>query len=78
MSVWLREAGVARDTIGFASWLGLVYAFAGSGRRCSTSGACSFVGRLGRRRSWLVFSQVLIALDCSAWPCAIRRATCPG
>jgi PAT family beta-lactamase induction signal transducer AmpG len=27
LSVWLREAGVARETIGFASLIGLAYAF---------------------------------------------------
>ena len=38
-----------------------------------------FVGRLGRRRSWLVFSQVLIALDCSAWPVQSTQShLCPG
>ena len=27
LSVWLREAGVARETIGYASLIGLAYAF---------------------------------------------------
>ena len=62
LSVWLREAGVARDTIGFASWLGLVYAFKWVWSPMLDQWRLPFVGRLGRRRSWLVFSQVLIAL----------------
>jgi PAT family beta-lactamase induction signal transducer AmpG len=33
----------------------------GSGRRCSTNGAC-LLGKLGRRRSWLVLSQSLVIL----------------
>lgn len=61
LSVWLREAGVARETIGFASWLGLVYAFKWVWSPMLDQWRLPFVGRLGRRRSWLVFSQVLIA-----------------
>ena len=34
----------------------------GSGRRCSINGACRCWARLGRRRSWLVLSQLLVIL----------------
>lgn len=62
LSVWLREAGVARETIGFASWLGLVYAFKWVWSPMLDQWRLPVVGRLGRRRSWLVFSQALIAI----------------
>ncbi|MCY1276980.1 AmpG-like permease [compost metagenome] len=62
LSVWLREAGVARETIGFASWLGLVYAFKWVWSPMLDQWRLPGIGRLGRRRSWLVFSQILIGL----------------
>ncbi|MGV8469006.1 hypothetical protein ACV34Y_33520, partial [Pseudomonas aeruginosa] len=43
-------------------WLGLVYAFKWVWSPMLDQWRLPFVGRLGRRRSWLVFSQVLIAL----------------
>lgn len=62
LSVWLREAGVARETIGFASWIGLVYAFKWVWSPMLDQWRLPIVGRLGRRRSWLVFAQGLIAI----------------
>ncbi|SDI43862.1 MFS transporter AmpG [Pseudomonas panipatensis] len=62
LSVWLREAGVARETIGFASWLGLVYAFKWVWSPMLDQWRLPLIGKLGRRRSWLVFSQTLIAI----------------
>lgn len=40
LSVWLREAGVARETIGYASLIGLAYAFKWVWSPYSTNGAC--------------------------------------
>lgn len=62
LSVWLREAGVARETIGFASWLGLVYAFKWVWSPMLDQWRLPWIGRLGRRRSWLVSAQALIAI----------------
>ncbi|WP_298941499.1 MFS transporter [uncultured Psychromonas sp.] len=64
LSFWLREAGVSRASIGFFSWIALAYAF-----KWIWS---PFVDRLsiplltpllGRRRSWLLLSQVSIILS---------------
>jgi len=61
LSFWLREAGVSRASIGFFSWIALAYAF-----KWIWS---PFVDRLsiplltnwlGRRRSWLLLSQLAI------------------
>ncbi|MDN2661781.1 MFS transporter [Psychromonas sp. 14N.309.X.WAT.B.A12] len=63
LSFWLREAGVSRASIGFFSWIALAYAF-----KWIWS---PFVDRLsiplltqwlGRRRSWLLMSQISITL----------------
>ena len=62
LSFWLREAGIDRTTIGNLSWVGLAYAFkwvwAPLVDRLPLPG---LTRRLGRRRSWLLLSQLLIA-----------------
>lgn len=62
LSVWLREAGVSRETIGFASWISLAYAFKWVWSPMLDQWRLPWIGGLGRRRSWLVFSQVVIAI----------------
>jgi len=62
LSVWLREAGVARDTIGFASLIGLAYAFKWVWSPLLDQWRLPLLGFLGRRRSWLVLSQGLVAV----------------
>lgn len=62
LSVWLREAGVSRETIGFASWISLAYAFKWVWSPMLDQWRLPWIGGLGRRRSWLVFSQVVIAV----------------
>ncbi|MFO1342990.1 MAG: MFS transporter [Burkholderiales bacterium] len=60
-SFWLREAGINRSTIGFLSWVGLAYGFkwcwAPLVDRLPIPG---LTRALGRRRSWLLLSQVMI------------------
>ena len=62
LSFWLREAGIDRTTIGYLSWVGLAYAFkwvwAPLVDRLPLPG---LTRRLGRRRSWLLLSQLLMA-----------------
>ncbi|MFZ4289215.1 AmpG family muropeptide MFS transporter [Variovorax sp. HJSM1_2] len=62
LSFWLREAGVDRSTIGYLSWVGLAYAFkwvwAPLVDRVPLPGLTRW---LGRRRSWLLLSQLGIA-----------------
>lgn len=64
LSFWLREAGVSRANIGYFSWIALAYAF-----KWVWS---PFVDRLslpllttwlGRRRSWLLLSQIAIIMS---------------
>ncbi|MGP0172007.1 AmpG family muropeptide MFS transporter [Pseudomonas sp. NCHU5208] len=62
LSVWLREAGVARETIGFASLIGLAYAFKWVWAPMLDQWRLPLLGKLGRRRSWLVLSQSLVAI----------------
>lgn len=62
LSVWLREAGVTHQTIGYASLIGLAYAFKWVWAPMLDQWRLPLLGRLGRRRSWLVLSQGLVAL----------------
>ncbi len=63
LSFWLREAGVDRTTIGFISWVALAYAFKWAWAplvdRLPLPG---LTARLGRRRSWLLTSQIVVGV----------------
>lgn len=62
LSVWLREAGVSRSAVTFFSWAALGYSFkfiwAPLVDRLELG---PLTARLGRRRGWLLASQILIA-----------------
>lgn len=62
LSFRLREAGIDRTTIGFLSWVGLAYAFKWVWSPLVDRMPLPLLTRaLGRRRSWLLASQVVIA-----------------
>jgi MFS transporter, PAT family, beta-lactamase induction signal transducer AmpG len=61
LSFWLREAGVNRATIGHLSWVGLAYGFKWCWAPLVDRMPIPLLTRLmGRRRSWLLFSQAAI------------------
>jgi PAT family beta-lactamase induction signal transducer AmpG len=61
LSFWLREAGIDRTTIGYLSWVGLAYAFKWVWAPLVDRLPIPVLTRvLGRRRSWLLLSQVAI------------------
>jgi PAT family beta-lactamase induction signal transducer AmpG len=62
LSIWLREAGVSLQAIGYASLIGLAYAFKWIWAPMLDQYRLPLLGRLGRRRSWLVLSQSLVGL----------------
>ena len=58
----LREAGIDRTTIGYLSWVGLAYGFKWAWAPLVDRLPLPFLTRaLGRRRSWLLLSQLAIA-----------------
>jgi MFS transporter, PAT family, beta-lactamase induction signal transducer AmpG len=62
LSFRLREAGIDRSTIGYLSWVGLAYGFKWVWAPLVDRMPIPFLtAQLGRRRSWLLLSQVLIA-----------------
>ena len=59
---WLREAGIDRTTIGYLSWVGMAYTFKWTWSPLVDRLPIPLLTRaLGRRRSWLVVSQLVIA-----------------
>lgn len=59
LSFWLRESGVDLKTIGFLSWVGLVYGFKWVWAPLVDRWSIPILTRmLGRRRSWLAFAQL--------------------
>lgn len=60
LGYWLRDAGTSLKAIGFISWVGLAYSlkfvWAPIVDRVSPPG----LDRLGRRRSWLLLTQLLL------------------
>jgi PAT family beta-lactamase induction signal transducer AmpG len=62
LSFWLREAGIDRTTIGYLSWVGLAYGFKWVWAPLVDRLPIPLLTRLlGRRRSWLLLSQLTIA-----------------
>lgn len=63
LGYWLRESGIALATIGFLSWVGLAYSLKFLWAPLIDKMDAPLVGAwLGRRRGWMIISQVLVGL----------------
>ena len=61
LSLWLGEAGVERSTVTYFSWAALAYSFKFLWSPLIDRLPLPFLtGWLGRRRSWMLFSQILV------------------
>ncbi|KHD89026.1 MAG: beta-lactamase [Bdellovibrio sp. ArHS] len=61
LGFWLRESGITLATIGFLSWVGLAYSLKFLWAPLIDKADAPVIGKiLGRRRGWMVLSQVLI------------------
>lgn len=64
LSLWLREAGVERSAVTFFSWAALGYSFKFIWAPAVDVIPVFFLSRkLGRRRGWILFSQLMIILS---------------
>lgn len=64
LSVWLREAGVERSTIGFFSWVTLAYGFKWIWAPAMDRLSLPILGnKVGQRRSWLFLVQVCLIIS---------------
>ncbi len=60
--LWLREYGVTLAAIGFLSWVGLAYSFKFLWAPIIDRVDVPLLGRLGRRRGWMLLTQVVVGL----------------
>ena len=59
---WLRDEGTGLTAIGFLSWVGLAYTLKVIWAPIVDRTDVPLLGRLGRRRGWLLLSQLLVAV----------------
>lgn len=63
LGFWLRESGIALATIGFLSWVGLAYSLKFLWAPLVDKFNAPVFGKLlGRRRGWMILSQILVAV----------------
>lgn len=63
LSVWLKESGISLEHIGLFSLVGLTYSFKFLWAPAVDRLRLPLLGRLGQRRSWLLVSQLVLALS---------------
>ena len=67
LSLWLREAGVDRSAVTYFSWAALGYSFKFVWAPLVDQLSVPILGAwLGRRRSWLLLSQLMVILSITA------------
>ena len=59
---WLRDEGTSLKAIGFISWVGFAYAFKVYWSPLVDRVDVPLLGRLGRRRGWMLLCQILVAI----------------
>src|SRR4051794_3674121 len=59
---WLRDEGTSLVAIGFISWVGFAYAFKVYWSPLVDRVDVPLLGRLGRRRGWMLLCQLLVAV----------------
>ncbi|WP_372392803.1 MFS transporter [Xanthomonas sp. NCPPB 3582] len=62
LGFWMRKQGIQLDTIGFLSWVGLAYTMKFLWAPIVDKTDVPLLGRLGRRRGWMLLSQCVVAV----------------
>ena len=62
LGYWLRDQGTTLKAIGFLSWVGLAYSLKFLWAPIVDRVNAPVFGRFGRRRSWMLLAQVLVAV----------------
>ena len=62
LGYWLRDDGTTLAAIGFISWVGFAYAFKVYWSPLVDRVDVPLLGRLGRRRGWMLLCQILVTL----------------
>jgi PAT family beta-lactamase induction signal transducer AmpG len=63
LGFWLREGGMSLSAIGFLSWVGLAYSFKFLWAPVVDRVDVPLLGRLGRRRGWMVLAQIGVGVS---------------
>ncbi|HWN38759.1 MAG TPA: MFS transporter, partial [Gammaproteobacteria bacterium] len=58
LGAWLRDEGTGLSAIGFISWVGLAYSLKFVWAPLLDRLKLPVLGRLGKRRSWIVLAQI--------------------
>jgi len=66
LGYWLRDEGTSLKLIAFASWAGLAYVFKPLWSPIVDRVDVPLLGRLGRRRGWMLLSQIVVAAGLAA------------
>ena len=74
LGYWMRDEGTTLSAIGFLSWVGLAYSFKFLWAPIIDRVDAPGFGRLGRRRGWMVVTQLLIGIGLAAISFAGIRA----
>ena len=61
LTLWLAEDGVKLAMIGFASWIGLTYSVKFLWGAVVDRLPAPLIGALGRRRGWMILTQLVVA-----------------
>src|SRR6187549_1878935 len=61
LGYWLRDVGTTLQAIGFLSWVGLAYSLKFLWAPIIDKVDAPILGRLGRRRGWMLLAQLLVA-----------------
>ncbi len=62
LGAWLREEGTTLTAIGFIGWVGFAYSFKFLWAPLLDRVTLPGIGGLGKRRSWILIAQILVAL----------------
>jgi MFS transporter, PAT family, beta-lactamase induction signal transducer AmpG len=62
LGYWLRDAGTSLTAIGFVSWVGIAYSLKFLWAPVIDRTSPPLLARFGRRRSWMLLAQMVIAL----------------
>src|ERR1700761_891455 len=60
LGYWLRDEGTRLSAIGFISWVGIAYSLKFLWAPILDRTSVPLLGRLGRRRGWILLAQIVI------------------
>src|SRR5258707_133909 len=66
LGYWMRDEGTTLSAIGFLSWVGLAYSVKFLWAPIIDRVDAPLFGRFGRRRGWMILTQILIAVGLAA------------